>query len=126
MAALVKYEGRYIIARNVSWPGGIYSVITGYLEAGEEVEEAVTREVLEELGLKAAVTRYLGHHMFREKNQLILAFEVEGTGELDLNSELADAKLLRADELVEYDFHPLYITQAIISNWKTANRAITG
>ena len=118
VAALVKLDGKYVIARNRQWPDGIFSLITGYLEAGEEVEPAVLREVSEELGLDGKVINYLGHHMFKEKNQLILAFEIEAAGNLKLGEELVEVKQLSIEELVSYDFKPLYITEAVIDNWK--------
>ena len=36
VAALVQYGGKYVIARNVTWPKGIFSLITGYLEHNTE------------------------------------------------------------------------------------------
>ena len=118
VAALVKFENRYIIARNAKWPAGVFSLITGYLEAGEQPEVAVVREVYEELGLRGKVVSYLGHYIFPEKNQLILAFEIEADGLFALGDELAEAKHLSAPELSNYNFKPLYITEAVINSWK--------
>jgi len=107
VAALVKHEGKYILARNARWPSGIFSLITGYLEAGEEVEQAVLREVEEELGLKGVIAHYLGHYIFREKNQLLLAFEIDAVGTLAINAALAEISRVSAEELTIYDFGPL-------------------
>ncbi len=117
VAALVQYKDKYILARNTAWPKGVFSGITGYLEQGESPEQAVVREVKEELNLEGKVTRFLGHFNFKEKNQLIIAFEVHATGELHTNHELAEIKHLTSDELLKYDFRPLYITQGIIKAW---------
>ena len=124
VAALVKLNSKYIIARNAQWPKGIFSLITGYLEAGEDVESAVLREVNEELGLEGVIVQYLGHYTFREKNQIILAFEVAATGEIQTNHELAEIKQLSVEELLNYDFQPLYITEQIINAWSKAKPAI--
>lgn len=121
VAALVKFRGNYIIARNTRWPRGIFSLITGYLESSEGIEEAILREVKEELDLEGKITGYLGHHIFTEKNQLILAFEVEAVGNVKTNHELAEIKELTAAELLGYDFHPLYITERIIKEWSNLN-----
>jgi len=118
VAALVELEGDYIIARNRSWPPGVFSVITGYLEQGEIPEDAVVREVSEELGLQGTVTRFIGNYLFREKNQLILCFEVSASGTVETNHELAEIKRLSSAELSDYDFRPLYITEQIIQEWK--------
>lgn len=117
VAALVKHDDNYLIARNTQWPKGIFSLITGYLEAGEEIEKAILREVKEELNLEGRIVNYLGHHMFSEKNQIILAFEVEASGKLKTNHELAETKYLSKSELGEYNFQPLYITEKVIQQW---------
>lgn len=118
VAALVQHEGKYIIARNVQWPAQIYSVITGYLEAGEAPEQAVVREVHEELGLDGQIVRFIGNYAFYKKNQLILAYEVQASGSVVTNHELAEVKLLSPAELAEYDFGPLLVTKRIIQDWK--------
>ena len=122
VAALVEYNGNYIIARNSRWPKGIFSVITGYLENREEPERAVIREVKEELGLESKIIHYLGHYLFSEKNQLILAFEVKANGNLETNHELAELKQLTPTELANYDFSPLYITEKIVNAWRRKSR----
>jgi len=119
VAALVELDGDYIIARNRAWPKGIFSVITGYLEQGEFPEDAVIREVSEELGIQAEITRFIGNYMFKEKNQLILCYEVSACGRIETNHELAELKRLSPRELSEYDFRPLYITEQIIRDWKS-------
>lgn len=121
VAALINYDGSYLIARNARWPEGIYSVITGYLEENETPEQAVVREVQEELGLTARSNQFIGHYSFFKKNQLILCYEVVAAGELVLNHELTDVKRLSREELMAYDFSPLYITQQIIRDWLAKN-----
>jgi len=117
VAGLVAYEGGYVIANNTQWPKGIYSLITGYLEENETPEMAVLREVAEELGLQGEINRYIGHYSFFRKNQLILCFEVAAWGSLKLGEELDDVKVLSRQELSEYDFRPLNITEQIIRDW---------
>jgi NAD+ diphosphatase len=119
VAALVESAGRYILARNVQWPREIFSLITGYLESGETPEQAVLREVNEELGLQGRIVRQIGNYAFLAKNQVILSYEVQAWGTIQTNSELAEVKTLLPDELADYDFGPLYLTQQIIAGWKT-------
>jgi len=118
VAALVNYAGRYVIARNTQWPQGIFSVITGFLEQKESPQKAIVREVAEELGLVASIKNFIGVYSFHEQNQIILCYEVEATGELVINHELAEVKQLSPQQLSEYDFSPLYITRKIIRDWK--------
>lgn len=121
VAALVLYQGHYLIARHAGWPNGLFSVMTGYLERSETPEQAVVREVLEELGVTGQVTRPIGNYAFIEKNQLILAYEVVASGTLAVNHELVELKHLLPAELAEYDFGPLIITQALVKDWRALN-----
>jgi len=117
VAALVELDGDYVIARNVSWPEGIFSLIAGYLEKGETPEQAILRELEEELGLSGKVSRYIGNYSYFEKNQLILAYEVQAYGEISLNHELAEVKILSKSDLQDYNFAPLAITENVIRDW---------
>jgi NADH pyrophosphatase NudC (nudix superfamily) len=117
VAALVSCNGKYIIARNSAWPKGIFSVITGYLEREESPEDAVVREVTEELGVKGTIKRHIGNYGFHEKNQVILCYEVEATGKIEINHEIVEFIELSPRELLEYDFSPLYITELIKRDW---------
>lgn len=118
VAALVEYSDKYIIAHNTAWPPKIFSLITGYLEKSENPDEAVLREVQEELNLEASITSFIGHYIFSAKNQLILAYEVKAHGKVITNHEIDGLKYLTYKELVEYDFRPLTITESIIRDWK--------
>lgn len=121
VAALVRLDEKYIIARNAQWPAGLYSVITGYLESGESPEQAVLREVHEELGLSGIAVTHIGNYSFYKKNQIILAYEVVATGEISANDELAAIKQLSPGELLEYDFGPLLVTRRIVQDWQKLN-----
>ena len=117
VAALVCHEGEVILARNVRWPKSIYSSISGYLEANETPDAAMAREVKEELGLDSQALHLLGHYPFKEKNQLLIGYVVSASGTVHLNHELADIKRLSIAQLRDYDFHPLYITAAMVADW---------
>jgi NAD+ diphosphatase len=99
VAALVERDGEIVFARNAAWPEGVFSVITGYLEKNESPEQAVTREVTEELGLRADAANFLGHFPFFQKNQLILAYHVAGAGELSMSTELAEVRRVPLDRV---------------------------
>lgn len=93
VAAIVEYEGRIVLARNVAWPKEWYALITGFLERDEHPREAVMREVKEELNLDAQDATFVGHYEFRRMNQLIIAYHVPATGTIRLNEELNDYRL---------------------------------
>lgn len=117
VAALVQYRDQVVLARNAQWPGPVFSLITGYLERDETPEQAVLREVHEELGLEGKIHRFLGHHSVFKKNQLILAYWIQAQGELKLGKEIAEVRLLTNVELKHYEFGELQITAQIVSDF---------
>jgi len=93
VAAVVEHEGEIILARNKAWKLPFYALITGFLEKSDpSPEEAIAREVQEELGLQAQGTHFIGHYAFARQNQIIMAYHVPATGVITLNDELADYK----------------------------------
>lgn len=115
--ALVSYQDQILLARNAQWPAGRYSFISGYLEKGEAPEQAVVREVKEELGLDAEVQGFIGHYAFLPKNQLLMAFDVTASGELSLGDEIVAIKCLSRDELAAYPFAELALSARIAGDW---------
>jgi NAD+ diphosphatase len=93
VAAVVEHEGHIILARNRAWPVPFYALITGFLEKTDpSPEEAIAREVHEELSLQATGVNFIGHYRFERMNQIILAYHVPATGVIALNEELVDYK----------------------------------
>ncbi len=56
---LVVKDERVAVAHNVNFPDTLYSLIAGFVEPGETIEEAVRRETLEELGIRCGRVDYL-------------------------------------------------------------------
>lgn len=104
VAALVVLDGKVLLARNNSWPQGMFALVTGFLERSETPEEAVLREVREELGLEGVIAGFIGYYSFFEMNQLILAFHVEAHGEPVLGDELAEYTLVPPERLRPWPF----------------------
>lgn len=94
VAVIVETDGGVVLAQNVAWPEGMFSVITGYVDPHELPQQTALRETQEELGLVASDPRFVGHYMFHQKNQLIIAYAVKAQGEVVLNAELAAYKLI--------------------------------
>ena len=104
VAALVEWEGRIVLARNAAWAEGKFGLVTGFLERDESSEDAVAREVKEELDLDAGSVSLIGVYAFPVKNELILAFHVAAAGEIHLNEELAEIRLVEPGRLKAWDF----------------------
>jgi NAD+ diphosphatase len=117
VAALVKLGSNFVLARNAKWPEGFFSVISGFLEAGEAPDSAIARETLEELGLTAKSVKFVGHYPFPQMNQIIIAYVVDAFGDICSNSEIAETKVLTKEELAAFDFGPLKLSTAIVRTW---------
>jgi NADH pyrophosphatase NudC (nudix superfamily) len=104
VAALVELEGSIVLARNHAWAEGVFGLVTGFLEAGESPEAAVAREVAEELGLMTSGVSLIGVYPFERKNEIIIAYHVETSGEIVLNEELAEFRLIAPEKLRPWDF----------------------
>jgi len=103
VAAIVEWKGDIILARNASWPEGMFGLITGFLEKGENPEEGIAREVKEELSLDTTECTFIGNYSFAQANQLIIAFHVKAEGRVFRSEELAELKAVAPSELVPWD-----------------------
>ncbi len=90
-----------LLARNHRFPTGRYSVLAGYVEPGETLEECAAREVCEEVGVDLRNITYFGSQPWPFPNSLMIGFTAEYTGgDIRLEeSELAEARWFAADEL---------------------------
>ncbi len=73
--AVVKKEGRLLLARNAQNPSGFWSLIAGFVEPGETFEDCVRREVKEEVGIDIEVRGYMGSQPWPFPDQLMIGFE---------------------------------------------------
>ena len=88
-------DGQVLLARNAAWPGRMFALITGFMEAGETPEQGIAREVLEETSLKVDALKLIGVYDFQRMNQLIVAYHAVARGEISLSPELAEYRLYR-------------------------------
>ena len=71
---------RVLLGRQARWPSGRYSALAGFVEAGESLEEAVAREVLEESGVHARAPRYVSSQPWPFPSSLMLGFTATYAG----------------------------------------------
>ncbi len=91
---------RLLLGRQAAWPPKRYSVIAGFLEPGERLEDAVVREVLEETGLHVRACSYAGSQPWPFPANLMVGFEAEADGEQPrFGGELEDARWFTAAEI---------------------------
>jgi NADH pyrophosphatase NudC (nudix superfamily) len=94
VAAIVERAGRIVLVRGLHRPPTWYGLVAGFLESGETPEDAVMREVAEEIGIEARRGELVGSYPFERLNQIIFVYHVlGGPGEIRLAAdELADYK----------------------------------
>jgi NADH pyrophosphatase NudC (nudix superfamily) len=124
VGAIVERDGNVVLVRGQGWPENWFGIVTGFLEPNEAPEEAATREVGEELGLRVSSSRLIGAYAFPRMNQVIIAYHVMAEGEIVLDeSELAAFKLVPLEKLRPWEFG----TGAAVRDFLAARRpAATG
>ena len=93
LAAVIEYKGQILLARNAAWPGKMYALITGFMEAGETPQGGIEREIAEETSLTTHSLDLIGVYDFQRMNQIIIAYHAVCSGEVKLSPELVDYKL---------------------------------
>jgi NAD+ diphosphatase len=90
-----------LLARGARFPIPMWSCLAGFVEPGETLEEAVHREVREEVGVEVEDVRYWGSQPWPFPHSLMLGFRASwASGELACDpTEIADAGWYRPDEL---------------------------
>lgn len=93
--------GRILLARLTRRGASFYSVLAGFVEPGETLEECVSREIREEVGLRVTDIRYFGSQPWPFPNALMVAFTARyAGGKIRLNpSEIAGADWFSAGTL---------------------------
>jgi NAD+ diphosphatase len=98
---LIQRGHELLLGRSSHFPKGLYSVIAGFVEPGETLEEAVEREVQEEVGLTIADIRYFASQPWPFPHSLMIGFTAQHAGGdicID-NKEIEDARWFTADNL---------------------------
>ncbi|XP_064320660.1 NAD(P)H pyrophosphatase NUDT13, mitochondrial isoform X2 [Phalacrocorax carbo] len=103
---LVSDGSRCLLARQPSFPQGMYTALSGFCDVGESVEEAVRREVAEEVGLEVDSLWYSAsqHWPFPSSCLMIACHALVRAqqAEISMNSlELEEARWFRLEEIIE-------------------------
>jgi len=98
---LVTRGDQCLLARNINWPANKFSALAGFLEAGESAEQALHREVFEEVGVEINNIRYVGSQSWPFPGQLMLGFIAEAvTEDITVDGiEIVEAHWFRYDQL---------------------------
>ena len=98
---VVRRPGEILMARKAEWPEGRYSLVAGFLDFAECLEEAVAREVMEETGIQINNIRYIGSQGWPFPSQLMAGFVADYVGGevVVQEKELEDAGWFSVDDL---------------------------
>jgi NAD+ diphosphatase len=85
---------RALLGRQPGWPEGRYSTLAGFVDPGESLEDAVRREVAEEVGVEIGEVSYLGNQPWPFPASLMIGFFARAlTTEIVVDEdEISDAR----------------------------------
>lgn len=101
MMVLIRKGDQVLLAMHAVSPAKRYTPLAGFLEAGESIEEAVHREVMEEVGLRVHNLQYFSSQSWPFPHSLMIAFTadyLDGEIRIDPN-EIADARWFGPDDV---------------------------
>jgi NAD+ diphosphatase len=98
---LVRRGHEVLLARKAEWPVGRYSLVAGFLDFGESLEECAAREVREETGIEITGISYVGSQNWPFPSQLMAGFVAQyAGGEIIVDhNELEDVRWFPIDAL---------------------------
>ncbi|KAF0219241.1 MAG: hypothetical protein FD174_2327 [Geobacteraceae bacterium] len=100
---LIRRGDEFLLVRKPEWAKGRYSLVAGFLDFGESLEECVRREVKEETGIEVTGIRYVGSQNWPFPSQLMAGFVADyAGGELRVDeTELEDARWFCSEAMPE-------------------------
>ncbi|KAK9965212.1 hypothetical protein ABG768_004313 [Culter alburnus] len=103
---LVSDGSRCLLARQAMFPPGMYSALSGFCDMGESMEEALHREVAEEVGLEVENLQYSGsqHWPFPQSSFMLACHATVNPDKTQVNidtAELEDARWFTFEEITE-------------------------
>ena len=127
----VENNGRLLLGRQANWAPRRYSVLAGFVEPGESLEQTVVREVFEESRVRVRECRYLGTQPWPFPGALMLGFAATAEDDVPcVDGELEDARWFSVDEVgaalardIEDDGEgirlspPISISRSLIEHW---------
>jgi NAD+ diphosphatase len=124
IVAVLKDE-QILLAHNKRFPNKRYSVIAGYVEVGETLEDCVQREIREEVGIEVNNIRYFGSQSWPYSGSLMIAFTAAyASGNITADkTEIMHADWFSADNFPSIPDKDSIARQMI--DWFTAGRPVS-
>jgi len=119
----VKRDHELLLAQHKRITNGMYTVLAGFVNPGETLEECVCREIKEEAGIEVRNLKYFGSQPWPFPDSLMIGFTADYAGgrvEPD-HDEITDLKWFKADEIPEWP-DKVSIARALIDDFIENNR----
>lgn len=116
-----------LLVRQPEWRPRQYATVAGFVEPGESLEEAVVREVREEVGLEVLAVSYHSSQPWPFPSGVMIGFDVEVTGDVSLDDpEIEDARWFTRSAMREAVDRgeillpsPFSISRRLVEDWLT-------
>lgn len=90
IVAITDDAERLLLIHGATWQPGRYSVVAGFVEAGESLEAAVVREALEETGIKISQVSYCSSQPWPFPRSLMFAFTARADGQQEPKADMQE------------------------------------
>ena len=107
-------DGKVLLAWGRQFPGRFYSALAGFVEPGENFEQAVAREVKEEVGIDVSDVTYFGSQPWPFPNSIMIGFLAKYAGG-DL--VIDETEIVEADWYGPEDLPPIPRGRMSIAGW---------
>lgn len=125
---MIEHEDRILLGSNVLWEADRFSLLAGFVEAGESLEQAVVREVYEEAGVRIEHVEYVASQPWPFPRSIMLGFRARLAAGSDPNElrpdteEISELRWLSREELRHPESGirlpmPLSIARWMIDHW---------
>ena len=131
---LVLYDDKCLLGRSPHFTEGSFSALAGFLEQGETIEEAVAREVMEEVGLEVGNVKYVVSQPWPFPSSLMIGCfaEAKGTNFIIDENELEEARWFSKDEIelgfekkdgLDFSLPPsIAVAHNLLQNWLQSDK----
>jgi NAD+ diphosphatase len=119
-------QDRALLGRQSRWPEGRFSTLAGFVDPGESLEDAVRREVAEEVGVEIGAVTYVGNQPWPFPASLMVGFFAEAltTGIVVDGDEIAEARWYTREQIRQETEDgtlllpgPISISRTLIESW---------
>lgn len=90
IVAITDDAERLLLIHGATWQPGRYSVVAGFVEAGESLEATVVREALEETGIKISQASYCSSQPWPFPRSLMFAFTARAGGQQEPKADMQE------------------------------------